>query len=239
MKNILIDILQAKKNGQKLLAILVDPDKINLTTVDGLVKNINHSPATHLLVGGSIVQSDVLDQVIEIFRSKTTLPVVLFPGDPSQISRLAHGILFLNLISGRNSTYLIDFQVQAAPLLVRTDLEVIPTAYLLIDGDRQSAVELVSNTKPMPQKDLQHIVNTAKAGEFMGNRLVYLEAGSGAKAVVSPRIIASVSQALSIPVIVGGGIRSYTQAKNAFDSGADMVVIGTAFEDNPEFFASF
>ena len=144
--------------------------------------------------------------------------------------------MFLNLVSGRNPDYLIDFQVQAVPRLMETNLQVIPTAYLLIDGGHISAVERVSKTKPLSQNNTSYIVQTAIAGQFMGNKMVYLEAGSGAKNEVSAEIIKKVSERINIPLIVGGGINSQKKIEIAYQNGADLVVIGTAFENDNCFF---
>ena len=164
------------------------------------------------------------------------MPVLLFPGDAKQITNKADGILFLSLLSGRNPAFLIEQQIKAAPILQKTALEIIPTGYILIDGGKETAVQKVSNTKPIPQHNIKLILNTALAGEFSGKKIIYLEAGSGATTPVNKKIIKTVSDNLSIPLIVGGGIRSKKQLETAFNSGADLVVIGTAFEKDESFF---
>lgn len=232
-------ILTAKKNNQKLLAVLLDPDKLAVENVGPLAEKINRSPATHILVGGSSFAGNHLDALIDGLKSKIELPFLLFPGHPSQISGRADGILFLMLLSGRNPDYLIGHQVDAVPLLEKTDLEVISTGYLLIESGGQTAVERVSQTRPISRNDSQTIVQTAKAGEWIGNKLIYLEAGSGAEQAVAPSLIEKVSQAISVPIIVGGGIRSKESIQKAFEAGADMVVIGTAFEHDPDFFNTY
>src|SRR5690606_38314394 len=158
-------------------------------------------------------------------------PVILFPGDHSQITDLADGLLFLNLVSGRNPEYLINQQVKAAEKLHYTSLEIIPMGYILIDGGKESAVERVSKTKAISQDKISFIVNTALAAQFMGNHLIYLEAGSGALNPVSPEIIKAVKDVVTIPLVVGGGIRTKEQQRAALHAGADLLVIGTAFED--------
>ena len=160
----------------------------------------------------------------------------MFPGDIIQISNKADGILFLSLISGRNPDYLIGKHVESISTLKSTYLEVISTGYILIESGKKTAVETVTETAPMLRDDIQKIVDTAKAGELLGMKLIYLEAGSGAKEPVSKDIISLVKQELQIPLIVGGGIRNKQQLENAYQSGADMVVIGTAFEENELFF---
>lgn len=236
MKQIYSDIVQAKKANKKLLAILLDPDKIDRSNLEQLILKINHSPATHIFVGGSHVVSTDIDDLIVQFRQKCQLPVVLFPGNPSQISTLANGILFLSLISGRNPDYLIEHQVQAAPLLKKSNLEVIPTGYILIESGSETAVETVSNTKPLANDQIEKITATAVAGELLGQQLIYLEAGSGAKNPVATEIIKAVAQNLDIPLIVGGGITTSGAIDKAYNSGADLVVIGTAFENDYNFF---
>ncbi|MFO7719432.1 MAG: geranylgeranylglyceryl/heptaprenylglyceryl phosphate synthase, partial [Gillisia sp.] len=158
-------------------------------------------------------------------------PVVLFPGDHTQITELADALLFLSLISGRNPEYLIEQQVKSVEKLRNSSLEIIPTGYILIDGGTNCAVHRVSNTRPIPQFEIETIVNTALAGQYSGKKLIYLEAGSGALISVSEEIISAVKKAIDIPLIVGGGIRSKQHLKRSYEAGADMVVIGTAFEN--------
>ncbi|RXR20762.1 geranylgeranylglyceryl/heptaprenylglyceryl phosphate synthase [Flavobacterium amnicola] len=231
-------IVAAKKNNQKLLAILLDPDKIDLSSLATLVEKINHSPATHIFVGGSLVEANIIDELILLLKEKTHLPVVLFPGNPSQISDKADAILFLTLLSGRNPDYLIEHQVNAVPILKKTHLEVISTGYILIESGKQTAVERVSQTTPLNRDDADYVLQTAQAGEYIGNKLIYLEAGSGAQQAVPLAMIQKVSQNIQIPIIVGGGIRSKQAIDEAFSVGADLVVIGTAFENDINFFNS-
>lgn len=230
------EILSAKKKGQKLLAILLDPDKIKLDLVHTLADKISESPATHIFIGGSHVEVNIIDELIIHLRQKTTLPIVLFPGNPSQISKEADGILFLTLLSGRNPDYLIEHQVNAVPILKKTALEVISTGYILIESGTQTAVERVSKTDPLDRENINYVVQTAQAGEYIGNKLMYLEAGSGAKHAVPLEMIQKTAQNIQIPLIVGGGIRSKEEIKAAYNAGADLVVIGTAFESNSSFF---
>jgi putative glycerol-1-phosphate prenyltransferase len=164
------------------------------------------------------------------------LPIVLFPGNPSQISDQADAILFLSLISGRNPDYLIEHQVKAAPILKKTQLEIISTGYILIESGTETAVQKVSKTKPLDRNNMDLLLATALAGEMSGHKLLYLEAGSGAKQAVPLEMIELVSQNIEIPIIVGGGIIDLQGIQNAYDSGADLVVIGTAFEKDVDFF---
>jgi len=229
-------ISDAKKTGQKLLAILLDPDKIVWKNLDHLIDKINNSPATHIFVGGSIVESTILEDLIAQLKQKTSLPVIIFPGDPSQISPQADAILFLSLLSGRNPDYLIEYQVQAAPILKKTNLEVISTGYILIESGNETAVARVSKTKPLHRENLDLVLATAQAGEMLGNKLIYLEAGSGAKQSVPLDMINRIAQNVDIPVIVGGGIVNLQGIQKAYAAGADLVVIGTAFENDNHFF---
>ncbi|HEU0135652.1 MAG TPA: geranylgeranylglyceryl/heptaprenylglyceryl phosphate synthase [Flavobacterium sp.] len=230
------DILLAKASGQKLLAILLDPDKIVWNQLDELVKQIYDSPATHIFVGGSLVLTNRIGELISAIKQSCPLPIILFPGNPSQISDKADGILFLSLISGRNSDFLIGHHINAAPLLKKTTLEIIPTGYILINGGSETAVLQVSQTQPIDRDNPELAVATALAGEMLGNKLIYLEAGSGAKLPVPTVIIKNVAENINIPLIVGGGITSSAGIQSAYEHGADMVVIGTAFENNIHFF---
>ena len=236
MTSIYNQIVQAKSANKKLLAILLDPDKIVWDTLDTLISKINQSPATHIFIGGSLVYTTILDDLITKIKQSSSLPVVLFPGNPSQISDKADAILFLSLISGRNPDYLIEHQVQAAPILKKTQLEVISTGYMLIASGRATAVEIVSQTLPLAKENYDYAVATAQAGEMLGNKLIYLEAGSGAEHPVPLKMINLVAQNIEIPLAVGGGIMDKQGIQNAYDAGADLVVIGTAFENDIHFF---
>ena len=230
------EITNAFEENRRLLAVLIDPDKVNFNSIDVLVEKINQSPATHILIGGSLVFSNVIEHLITKIKSFSNLPILLFPGHPSQIAENADGILFLSLLSGRNPDYLIEHHVKSAPLLKKSNLEIIPTAYLLIESGGITAVEKVSKTVPILRKHIEEAVATAQAGELMGNKLIYLEAGSGALQAVPKEMIEQVSNSVEIPVIVGGGIRTKEGIELAYKSGATMVVIGTAFENDAEFF---
>lgn len=233
--NLYSDFATAKRDKTRLLAILIDPDKVNHDMSDLLVSDICDSPATHIFVGGSLVHSSRVDELIRKLRD-CKLPIILFPGNPSQISPHADGILFLSLISGSNPDYLIGHQIAAAPLLKRSNLEIISTGYILIESGGNTAVAQVSKTIPMSTDNIDKIVATAQAGEMLGHKLIYLEAGSGANHAVNVEIISQVSQNVEIPLIVGGGIRTQQGINSAYDAGADVVVIGTAFENNRHFF---
>lgn len=230
------EIVNSKAASKKLLAILIDPDKVVMDSISVLAEKISQSPATHIFIGGSSFNGNHLDEIIIKLKLKTDLPILLFPGNPSQISDKADGILFLTLLSGRNPDYLIEHQVNAVPILNNTNLEVISTGYILIASGSETAVERISQTKPIDRNNPQYTLQTAQAGQFIGNKLIYLEAGSGAKLGVPQEMISLVSQNINIPLLVGGGIRSKQEIENVFKAGADVVVIGTAFENDINFF---
>lgn len=236
MTNIYQEILQSKAENKKLLAILIDPDKVKMDSLSVLAEKINQSPATHIFIGGSSFIGTHLDQLILELKANIDLPFLLFPGNPSQISDIADGILFLTLLSGRNPDYLIEHQVNAVPIIKKTNLEVISTGYILIESGSETAVERVSKTNPLDRENANYVLQTAQAGELIGNKLIYLEAGSGAKLSVPTEMITLVSQNINIPLIVGGGIRSIQEIQNAYNTGAALVVIGTAFENDINFF---
>lgn len=234
--NIYQDILLAKQHGKQLLAVLIDPEKTSIEQLPTLVKLIHQSIATHIFVGGSTDQHNTIEPVIVALKKATMLPIIIFPGSANQVSKKADGILFLSLISGRNPEYLIEQQVQSAIQIKESSLEVLPTGYILVDGGKESAVERVSSSKPICQTNSELILRTALAGEFSGKKIIYLEAGSGAKTPVKSSIISLVKENLTIPLIIGGGIQTVHQLTTAYAAGADLVVIGTAFEKDPAFF---
>lgn len=234
--NIYQNILQAIQEGKKLLAVLIDPEKFDVKNTTSFFEKVHQSITTHIFVGGSTDDNNQTENVVLAIKKATYLPVILFPGDVKQITNKADAILFLSLISGRNPEYLIEQQVKAAPILKNTELEILPTGYILIDGQKETATQKVSNTKPLSQENIELILNTSLAGEFSGKKLIYLEAGSGATIPVNESIITVVKSHLNIPLIVGGGIRSKIQLEKTFNAGADLVVIGTAFENDDFFF---
>lgn len=215
--------------GKKCLAILIDPDKFRAKDAKSFLEKIPNE-TTHLFVGGSFVENGATETTVKALKRFTGLPVFLFPGDSSQITDEADALLFLSLLSGRNAEYLVGQHVKSISKLRKSKLEIIPTGYLLLDGGNESAVARVSNTSPLSQENIETIVDTALAGQLMGAKLIYLEAGSGAKIPVKPEIISAVKKELNIPLIVGGGIKTEIQKQSAYDAGADLVVMGTAFE---------
>lgn len=239
MKNsILPNIQEAKKNSKKLLAILLDPEKVLSDAIPEMAATIARA-ANYIFVGGSTVANGKTEALVSVLKKYSSLPIVLFPGDYTQITDKANAILFLSLLSGDNPEYLIRQQLKSIPQLKNSGLEIIPTGYILIDGATETSVQRISNTKPILSDDTELAVNTAVAGMYMGKELIYLEAGSGAKNPVPESTIAAVSKSIDIPLIVGGGIRSRQQLESAYKAGADLVVIGTAFEENHHIFDTF
>jgi phosphoglycerol geranylgeranyltransferase len=234
-KPILDYIQKATKKGKKLLAILLDPDKSLIEDIPELSKRIENIKANFIFVGGSYVENGVTNVFVKSLKEHTKIPIILFPGDYSQVTDNADALLFLSLLSGRNPEYLIEQQIKAVPFLKNSTLEIIPTGYILIDGGTHSSVLKISKTTPISQQDIQLATNTSIAGMYKGKQLIYLEAGSGAIYPVNSQLISSVKNNISIPLIVGGGIRTKEQLNIAFNSGADVVVIGTAFENNTDF----
>lgn len=234
MKSVLHHIQEAREKGEKLLAILLDPDKLMLENLNGIVQKFQHKRIDFIFVGGSEVTPGITEKFVQKLKEITTIPIILFPGDFEQITKHADAILFLSLLSGRNPEYLIEQQIKSVPALKKSDLQIIPTGYILIDGGRETAVQKVSNTKPISQNNISHIVQTACAGMYLGKKVIYLEAGSGAFYPVKAEIIQKVKQNIDIPLIVGGGIKTKEQLQTAFQSGADVVVIGNGFEENTQ-----
>jgi phosphoglycerol geranylgeranyltransferase len=234
-KYILEFIQKAAVKNEKLLAILLDPDKTSLDKLPEISSRIDTLNANFIFVGGSFVENGITDLFVKTLKKHTELPVVLFPGDFSQLTNYADALLFLSLLSGRNPEYLIEQQIKSVPFLKNSSLEIIPTGYILVDGGTNSSVLKMSNTKPILQENIQLAVDTAVAGMYKGKQLIYLEAGSGAKIPVNSQLISAVKQHISIPLIVGGGIKTKEQLNNAYENGADLVVVGTAFENNTSF----
>ena len=235
MNSLYANIVNSVSAQEKLLAILIDPDKLHIDDVREVCQGINESSATHIFVGGSTVNEHATETLVQAIKKHINLPIILFPGDETQITEAANAILFLSLISGREPEYLIGKHVRAVSKLKESSLEVISTGYLLIESGNISAVQRVTQTIPMSRDNIQSIVDTAIAGELLGMKLIYLEAGSGANAPISEAIINSVKQNITIPLIVGGGIKTKDQLQNTYKAGADLVVIGTAIEDNLSF----
>jgi len=224
--------------SKKRIALLVDPDGYDNKSLEELIELINHNPPDLLLVGGSILFKPI-EITITALKLGTRVPVFIFPGNLFQLSDRADGIFFLSLISGRNPELLIGNHVLAAPHLGRSGIEVIPTGYMLIGNGKTTSVEYMSNTSPIPGDKTDIAVATAMAGEMLGLKSLYLEAGSGASHAVEPGMIRDIRKNISLPLIVGGGIRSAESALDLFNAGADMIVIGNALEKEPGLIKSF
>ena len=218
----------------KQLAVLIDPDKLNDEQVENVAKNAQKSGVNFLFVGGSLLTSDTLYRCIRILKENSEIPVLLFPGNTYQISRNADAMLFLSLISGRNPDMLIGMHVISAPYIKMSGIETIPTGYMLIDSGNPTSVTYMSHSFPIPHDKKDIAACTAMAGEMLGLRLIFMDAGSGAKITISEEMIRFVKGSIEIPLVIGGGIRTPEIAKSLLDAGADTLVVGNHFETNPE-----
>jgi len=234
--NVLDYIRKGSSSGEKMLAFLVDPDKAEDSYIHSLCKKAEELKVDLFLVGGSLLTSGDLEDCIVKLKSASDIPVIIFPGSPSQISNKADAILFLSLLSSRNPEMLIGQQLVAAPYLKKSNLEVIGTAYLLIEGGKQTTASYISNSNPIPADKADIAAYTALAGQFMGMSIVYLDAGSGASKAVSAEMIKEVKEQIDIPLVVGGGIDSKEKLNAAYEAGADLVVIGNALEKDANIF---
>ncbi len=231
MKQLYANIKEKKALGHKMFALLVDPGKMTDEYVMSIAKVAKDSFVDFFLVGGSLT-SEYVDITIDILRSNSTLPIVLYPGSLLQLSDKADAMFLLSLISGRNADLLIGNHVLAAPLLKKSKMEIISTGYILIESESSTSVEYISNTRPIPANKPDIAAATAMAGELLGMKMIYLEAGSGANKKVNTEMIQYVSKYISIPLIVGGGICTEDDIEMAYNAGADIVVVGTAVEND-------
>jgi putative glycerol-1-phosphate prenyltransferase len=237
MKRSFLEILtEAKALNQKLLAILVDPDKTK--DLDRMTVLAAEKKVDALLVGGSLISHGSMDETIQRIKKNYAGPVVIFPGDVTQTSPFADAILFLSLISGRNADLLIGKHVLSAPILKKSGIEVVACGYMLVNSGTPTSVEYISNTVPIPHNKSDIASATAMAGEMLGLKCIYMESGSGAEQEVSMEMIEQVSKSIDIPLIIGGGIKSKAGVELAWKAGATMVVVGTAVEENPDWLAS-
>lgn len=235
MDNSLIQQFQELKNfGRKAFAVLIDPDKAVLQRIPAMIQKLEAARVDLILVGGSLVHGDEIHALVPLIKAHTRIPVVLFPGSLYQITPEADGILFLSLISGRNPDLLIGKHVEAAPILKKTRLEILPTGYMLIDSGRPTTANYMSGTLPVPRDKPDIATATAIAGQMLGLKLIYMDGGSGAEFPVSHDMIRAVSGQIDIPLLVGGGIRNPEKAEKAWEAGADIVVVGHAIEKDPE-----
>ena len=212
--------------------ILLDPDKIDRESMPAFVRESTEAGADGFLVGGSLMSTDGFDQILHTIKSNTSLPVVIFPGSLFQVSSEADAILFLILISGRNPEYLIGHQVIASPIIKKIGLEAISTGYMLVESGKTTSAEFISNTKPIPRDKADIAVAHALAAEFIGMKLLYLDTGSGADSSVPDEMIRRIAKSCSLPIVIGGGVRTPEEARKKIDAGASFVVTGTAIEEN-------
>lgn len=232
--NILDTLRERKAQGVKSFAVLLDPDKINdKSSCQQLINMSIENKVDFFFVGGSLITDQNYNAIVAQIKDSCNIPVVLFPGSNMHISLNADAILFLSLISGRNPELLIGQHVVAAPILKKSQLEIIPTGYMLVNSGITTAVAYMSNTSPIPNNKPSIAACTAMAGEMLGLKLIYLDAGSGAHEPVSPKVINMVRKSVDTPLIVGGGIRTPSMATEALQAGADMIVVGNGIEKNP------
>lgn len=240
LKNIYQNILKHKKSGKKLLAVLIDPDKINdSVSFKKFIRNCELAKVDFLFVGGSLIINAEFEECISKIKSTTQLPLVIFPGSPFQISKDADALLFLSLISGRNAELLIGNHVIATPYLKKSGVEVISTGYMIVDCGNSTTSSYMSQSLPIPFDKPEIASVTAMAGEMLGMKLIYIDGGSGAQKIISEKMVQQISKSVSVPIIVGGGIKNYSDAKKLWRCGADIIVIGTLFEKNPESILTF
>lgn len=233
-KKLILPSLEVNKKREKGFALLIDPDKADSDYLMLCADLANKAKAKLILIGGSLVFNN-LDPVVDQLHQHTDLPLVLFPGSAIQLCKNADAILFLSLISGRNPEFLIGNHVTAAPFIHKHNIEVLPTGYILIDGGQTTAVEYISQTRPIPANKPELALATALAGEMLGHKLIYMDAGSGANKPIPSEVIQAVSEKINVPLIIGGGIRSRNEALRAYKAGADIVVVGNKVEENPDF----
>jgi len=234
MKQFIYENLLAKKRrGQRSFALLIDPDNVNAEKLEELTSLAVAAEVDYLFVGGSLVISDHLDEVVQRIRRHCSIPVILFPGTPSQVSRYADGLLYLSLISGRNPELLIGAHVISAPAIRKSGLEIISTGYMVIDGGAPTTVSYISNASPIPADKNEIALCTAMAGEMLGMKLIYMDAGSGARHPIREEMIACVASHIEVPLVVGGGIRDPEKAYLNCKAGADLIVVGNAIEKDP------
>tara|TARA_Y100000996_G_scaffold346772_1_gene284992 strand:- start:1534 stop:2271 length:738 start_codon:yes stop_codon:yes gene_type:complete len=229
---LIFESLELKRNKFGTLSFaLIDPDLKNDSKLDRILNNINQSEFDAILVGGSSIEDNKFEDRVKHIKSSTDLSVILFPGGSSQVSNAADAILFTSLISGRNPKFLIEEQVKSSLKIHNSKLEVIPTGYLLLETDKKSAVEIISNTTPIPMNNMDLILSHALAAQYLGKKLLFLETGSNSNYPVNNEIIKEINSILDIPIIVGGGIKNLEDAKQVSNSGASYIVIGSLIEE--------
>jgi len=232
-RNIYEKLIESKRLGGKQFAILIDPDKAERDSLLHLTDLAESVDVDFIFIGGSTLLRDNISECVSTVKSNCSIPIVLFPGSNKQIDANADALLLLSLISGRNAEWLINQHVEAAFHIKQSGLEVIPTGYILIDGGRETSVTYVSQTRPIPSNQTEIAAATALAGQQLGLKLIYMDAGSGALKPVSSKMIKAVKAEIDLPLIVGGGIDSEAKARKACEAGADLIVVGNALEKEP------
>ena len=212
---------------------MADPDKISPEDVPYLARLCNDAGVDYLFIGGSLLMAHKMEECITLFKSESDIPVIIFPGSPSQVAPSADALLYLSLISGRNADLLIGQHVVSAPIVKASGLEVISTGYILIDGGVQTTVSYMSHSMPVPADKPEIAICTAWAGEMLGNQVIYLDAGSGARNPISADMISKVSANLDIPLFIGGGISTPEKVYENCKAGANIIVVGNAIERDP------
>ena len=233
------EMAESKKRGEKKFAVLLDPDKMRLKQFEKTLNLAIESKVDFFFIGGSLIVSDMLDATLDSIKKVTDIPMILFPGNSFQLSYKADALLFLSLISGRNAELLIGKHVVVAPYLKLSPLEIIPTGYMLIDGGVPTTVMYMSNTNPIPANKPDIAASTALAGQFLGLKLIFMDAGSGAQNPIDTRMISAVANTIDIPLIVGGGIKTPEKAFENVKAGADIIVVGDILEKNPGLLPEF
>lgn len=229
-QNLYHQIVEKKNTGKKSFAVLIDPDRVDTGGIEQLIGLAVSASVDYFLVGGSLVISNHLDDCIKQIKTSCNIPVILFPGAPSQVSRYADALLYLSLISGRNPELLIGQHVVSAAFVKKSGLEIMPTGYMVIDGGAPTTVSYISNAAPIPADKNDIAMCTAMAGEMLGMKLIYMDAGSGAKRPIPETMIEKVAQNIDVPLIVGGGIIHPEKAYLNCKAGADIIVVGNAIE---------
>jgi len=228
-----LQLAEKKRLGRKSFTVLIDPDKVDQLKIEQLVSLATDAKVDYFFVGGSLVISNHLDECIQQIKAACDIPVILFPGSPSQVSRYADALLYLSLISGRNPELLIGQHVVSAPFVKKSGLEIMPTGYMVIDGGAPTTVSYISNATPIPSDKNEIAMCTAMAGEMLGMKLIYMDAGSGAKRPIPEEMINKVATHIEAPLIIGGGIIEPEKAYINCKSGADVIVVGNAIEKDP------
>lgn len=236
---VLHKLFSDKRDGKKSFAVLIDPDEYKSDYLPNLVEKAHIAQVDYFFVGGSLVMGNEINNCVAELKSLTNIPIIIFPGSTNQITEDADALFFLSLISGRNADLLIGKHVETAPLLYKSNLEVLPTGYMLIDGGQQTTASYISNSNPIPADKPKIAQATALAGKYLGMQIIYLDAGSGAKQKVSEKMINAVNKVIDLPIIVGGGLRTMEDIEETCKAGADVVVVGNAIEMETDLIIDF